>query len=135
MGDGAWGMGHGASCPLAKSKGGHGAWGILPAREVEGWAWGMGHGASCPLAKSKGGHWALGILPAREVEGWALGILPAREVEGWALGIGDGELEIGNWKLGIGNWESVINPCSSRFLLSVTSATSATKSVAELPSS
>ncbi|MEG4318667.1 MULTISPECIES: hypothetical protein [unclassified Microcoleus] len=21
---------------------GHGAWGILPAREVEGWAWGMG---------------------------------------------------------------------------------------------
>ncbi|MEG4319612.1 MULTISPECIES: hypothetical protein [unclassified Microcoleus] len=24
----------------------HGAWGILPAREVEGWASGIGHGAS-----------------------------------------------------------------------------------------
>ncbi|WP_180274507.1 hypothetical protein [Tychonema bourrellyi] len=57
----------------------------------------------------------------------------------WSLGIGHWALGIGHWALGIGHWALVIIcyllPLSSSFFLtSITSVTSVTESVAELPS-
>ncbi|TAG93328.1 MAG: hypothetical protein EAZ09_14435 [Oscillatoriales cyanobacterium] len=51
------------------------------------------------------------------------------------MGIGDWGLGIGNWELGIGNPLNLLNPLQNplpNFLLSATSVTSVTKSVAEL---
>ncbi|MEG4318730.1 MULTISPECIES: hypothetical protein [unclassified Microcoleus] len=53
MGHGAWGI-----LPAREVEGW--AWGILPAREVEGWAWGMGHGASGKEGMGQTGQWGIG---------------------------------------------------------------------------